>query len=130
MRNAASAVVFPAGVDHRPLVIAHGLASASCAGKNHGAQRRAAGLGPRLTRDTPRLCLPQGADQFLNAAAVATAGAGLSLMPDEAAPDGVRDAVARLLANASFRGVAARISASIASMPSPADVAAVLEALP
>ena len=40
-----------------------------------------------LTLGLPQLCLPQGADQFLNAAAVASAGAGISLMPGEAAAD-------------------------------------------
>jgi hypothetical protein len=31
----------------------------------------------------PQLCLPQGADQFLNAAAIASSGAGLSLKPQD-----------------------------------------------
>jgi UDP:flavonoid glycosyltransferase YjiC (YdhE family) len=83
-----------------------------------------------LTLGLPQLCLPQGADQFLNAAAVASAGAGISLMPGEGDPDAVRDAVARLLADGSFRDAAGGISASIASMPSPDDVGAVLEKLP
>jgi UDP:flavonoid glycosyltransferase YjiC (YdhE family) len=83
-----------------------------------------------LALGLPQLCLPQGADQFLNAAAVASSGAGISLNPGEAVADGVRDAVSRLLADASFRDVAGRVSNSIASMPSPDDVAALLERLP
>jgi calicheamicin 3'-O-methyl-rhamnosyltransferase len=78
----------------------------------------------------PQLCLPQGADQFLNAAAVAAAGAGIALMPGEATADAVRQAVVRLLADDSFRTACNRVSASIASMPSPEEVAAVLETLP
>jgi len=82
-----------------------------------------------LTLGLPQLCLPQGADQFLNADAVAVAGAGISLTPDETDPDAIRDAVARLLDDRSFRDAAGRVSASIASMPSPDEVAAVLETL-
>jgi UDP:flavonoid glycosyltransferase YjiC (YdhE family) len=82
-----------------------------------------------LTRGLPQLCLPQGADQFLNAAAVAGAGAGISLLPGEATPAAVAGAVARLLADGSFADAARRVSESIASMPSPDDVAVILETL-
>ncbi len=78
----------------------------------------------------PQLCLPQGADQFLNAAAIATAGAGISLMPESLTAATVGEAVARLLGDPSFGEAARRISASMASMPSPDEVAAVLETLP
>jgi UDP:flavonoid glycosyltransferase YjiC (YdhE family) len=77
----------------------------------------------------PQLCLPQGADQFLNADAVASVGAGISLMPEAADADAIRDAVARLLSDATFRDAAGRVRVSIASMPSPDDVAAELESL-
>jgi UDP:flavonoid glycosyltransferase YjiC (YdhE family) len=83
-----------------------------------------------LVLGLPQLCFPQGADQYLNAAAVASAGAGISLMPGAGSADAVRDAVVRLLGDGSFRDAAGRVSASIASMPSPDDVAAVLETLP
>jgi UDP:flavonoid glycosyltransferase YjiC (YdhE family) len=82
------------------------------------------------TQGIPQLCLPQGADQFLNAAAVESAGTGICLMPGDCNPDTVRDAVVRLLVEPSIRDAAGRISMSIASMPSPDDVAAVLETLP
>ena len=36
-----------------------------------------------LALGIPQLCLPQAADQFLNAAAVARAGAGLAIPPEE-----------------------------------------------
>jgi len=83
-----------------------------------------------LAQGLPQLFLPQGADQFLNAAAVATGGAGLSLLPGEATEDSVREAVIRLLGDASFGDAAQAIAASMASMPSPDDVAAILELLP
>ncbi len=82
-----------------------------------------------LALGVPQVCLPQGADQFLNAAAVASASAGISLTPDEASVDAVRDAVTRL-AEPSFADSARRVGESIASMPSPEEVAAVLETLP
>ena len=77
----------------------------------------------------PQLCLPQGADQFLNAAAVQSAGAGIAQLPGECNADTVRDAVLRLLADPSFRDAARRVGVSIAAMPSPDDVAAVLETI-
>ena len=83
-----------------------------------------------MTLGLPQLCLPQGADQFLNAAAVSSAGAGLSLLPDEAGVDAVSDAVTRLLDDASIRDAARRLSASIAAMPPPDVIAALLEDLP
>jgi UDP:flavonoid glycosyltransferase YjiC (YdhE family) len=80
-----------------------------------------------LAAGLPQLCLPQGADQFLNAAATAAAGVALSLSPGEVTADAVRDAITRLLTGAAIRDAARSISASIASMPSPDDVAAILE---
>ena len=77
-----------------------------------------------------RLCLPQGADQFLNAAAAASAGVGISLTPSAATESAIRDAVALLLDRPSYRDAAARVGRSIAAMPTPGDVAAVIETLP
>ena len=82
-----------------------------------------------LALGLPQLCLPQGADQFLNAAAISKSGAGLSLVPGAAHVDAVHDAVARLVGDPSFADAAARVSESIAAMPSPGDVARVLETL-
>jgi UDP:flavonoid glycosyltransferase YjiC (YdhE family) len=67
---------------------------------------------------------------FLNAAAVASAGAGVSFMLGEGDVDAVRDAIARVLDDASFRDASGVVRSSIASMPSPEEVAAGLEALP
>ncbi len=93
---------------------------------SHGGSGTALGA---LALGLPQLCLPQGADQFLNAAAIASAGAGLALMPREATAEAVTDAVLRLLTDLSFRDAAARVSESIASMPSVEEVAALLETL-
>ena len=82
-----------------------------------------------VTHRLPQLCLPQGADQFLNADAIASAGAGISLSPGEATADAVGDAVVRLLEDASFAHAAGRVAQSIESMPAPDDVVTVLEAL-
>lgn len=76
----------------------------------------------------PQLCLPQGADQFLNATAIASAGAGLSLISGPS-PEAVQDAVVQLLTEGSFRLQALRVGRSIAAMPSPDDVCQVLEGL-
>ncbi|MFL5911732.1 MAG: glycosyltransferase [Gaiellaceae bacterium] len=79
-----------------------------------------------LSLGLPQLCVPQGADQFLNAAAVASAGAGISLMPDQVQPEDVRQGVVRLLDEASFREAAGRVRRSISSMPSPNDAASMI----
>lgn len=82
-----------------------------------------------LALGIPQLCLPQAADQFLNAAAVARAGAGLAISPEEADAAGVGDAIRRLLDDSGFRVQARRVADEIASMPSPEAVVTVLEAL-
>jgi UDP:flavonoid glycosyltransferase YjiC (YdhE family) len=82
-----------------------------------------------LALGLPQVCLPQGADQFLNAAAVSSAGVGISFTPGERDADAVREAIVRVLDDASFREAAGRVRSSIASMPSPDDVAEGLEAL-
>jgi UDP:flavonoid glycosyltransferase YjiC (YdhE family) len=81
-----------------------------------------------LAAQLPQVCLPQGADQFFNAAACAKAGAGIALPPDAHTAEAVSDAVGRLLAEASYRDAARRVSGEIASMPSPVEVADKLHA--
>lgn len=82
-----------------------------------------------LTLGLPQVCLPQGADQFMNGDAVATSGAGLAIAPAAATPIAVGAAVAAVLDHGEYRTAAKRISSSIAAMPSPEDVAPILEAL-
>ena len=50
-----------------------------------------------LRAGIPILALPQGADQFSNAERIVEGGIGRRLMPDELAPDTVRDAVRALI---------------------------------
>lgn len=77
----------------------------------------------------PQLCLPQAADQFINAAAVARSGAGLAVPPGEVGPAAVGSAVRQLLDDPAHRRHAQLVADEIASMPSPDEVASVLETL-
>jgi UDP:flavonoid glycosyltransferase YjiC (YdhE family) len=70
-----------------------------------------------------QVCVPQGADQFLNADAAARSGIGLSVSDDAAA---VRAAVQRVLAEPAFGAAARRLQAEIAAMPAPDRVAELL----
>lgn len=74
----------------------------------------------------PQMFLPQGADQFLNAEAVQSVGAG-RLLPASAVGDAeafVEAAGAMAARGAPQRAPARALAAEIAAMPSPADVAA------
>lgn len=75
----------------------------------------------------PQLCLPQAADQFINAGQGAAAGAALTLTPNEATADSIAEAVGRLLVEPAFGDAARRVRDEIAGMPGPDEVAAVLE---
>lgn len=77
----------------------------------------------------PQLCLPQAADQFLNAQVCVDSGIGLSLHPDAASEDALRDAVQRLLSESEFGSRARAVAAELAGMPSPEEVLSVLETL-
>jgi UDP:flavonoid glycosyltransferase YjiC (YdhE family) len=91
---------------------------------SHGGSGTALGA---LALGLPQLCLPQGADQFLNAAAIAAAGAGLAILPDECTPEAVSHAVERLLEDQAIRDAASRVGESIRAMPPVEEVAALLE---
>ena len=79
-----------------------------------------------LARGLPQLCLPQAADQFRNAEGGERAGASLTLLPGEVAPESVRAAVERLLADPELRASAERVAAEIAAMPGPDEVVRLL----
>ena len=83
-----------------------------------------------LAAGVPMLAIPQGADQFVNAEAVARVGAGLQLMPSEFTADAIRDASRELLSDGRFTDVARAEQVAIRQMPAPASVVPVLEALP
>ena len=81
-----------------------------------------------LRAGIPILALPQGADQFMNAERIVEGGIGRRLMPDELAPDTVRDAVRALIDDPRYATAIAVHRDSIAAMPSPAAVVPILEA--
>ena len=79
-----------------------------------------------LAAGLPQVCLPQAADQFLNAAACDKSGTGITLAPGTATVEEVTAALGRVLSDTSFRTAAERVSGEIAAMPSPHDVAELL----
>jgi UDP-glucoronosyl and UDP-glucosyl transferase len=82
-----------------------------------------------LTVGRPQVCLPQGADQFMNADAVTASGTGLAIDPDGVTSAGIGRAVAAVLDQESYRTAASGVASSIAAMPSPEAVVQVLESL-
>lgn len=80
-----------------------------------------------LGRGLPQLMLPQAADQFLNAAAGARAGAGIAIAPHELSVERVRSEFERLLAEPAFGDASERLRDEIAAMPAPAAVAEGIE---
>jgi MGT family glycosyltransferase len=109
-RYAPQTVILP----HASAVISHG-------GSGTVLAAMAAGL--------PQLCLPQFADQPLNAAAVADAGAGLTLQVNALDHDTIRESVTRLLTEAAFQSRALALRNEIMNMPSPEAVATLLPKL-
>ncbi|MFD0203430.1 MULTISPECIES: glycosyltransferase [Saccharothrix] len=74
----------------------------------------------------PQLVLPQGADQFSNAEAVAEAGLGDRLLGDDVTAEAITDRARHLLADEAVRSAAREIAEEVAAMPSPHDVARTL----
>lgn len=87
---------------HCRLVISHGGAGTLTGALCHG---------------LPQLILPQGADNFLNAAACERVDAALALQPGQVTAAAVTTAVRRLLAEPSFGAAARAIQAEIDAMP-------------
>lgn len=91
-----------------------------------------AGAGTLLAatgRGIPQLCLPVAADQFENADAVARAGAGLVLEPDERGPADLTTAITRLLGEPTWRDRAAAVAAEMEALPHPRELVPEIEAL-
>ncbi len=80
-----------------------------------------------LAHGVPLLLVPQGADQFDNAARCERVGAAIVLPPDELTADAVRAGLRRLLAEPSFGRAAGRVAAEIAAMPTAAEAAVAVE---
>jgi UDP:flavonoid glycosyltransferase YjiC (YdhE family) len=76
-----------------------------------------------LMAGLPQLCVPQGADQFVNAPVCVRVGAGLAIQPGDVTADAIRATVSRLFNDPSFRMRAEDLGKQVASMPTPQDVA-------
>ena len=79
-----------------------------------------------LAHGLPQVVIPQGADNYVNADAVAAAGLGLALRPAELTADAIRDAGDAVLHSSSFANAAGVVADEIAAMPSHTDFAASL----
>ena len=82
-----------------------------------------------LAHGLPLLLIPQGANQFHNAAACVAAGVGRRLLPTEVDPEAVRREVAALLDDPALRQAARTVQAELAAMPGPERGVALLEQL-
>ena len=79
-----------------------------------------------LASGVPQLVVPQGADQYTNADAVATAGVGAQLLRDDFSAEAVAATARHLLADGSFRGEAEQVALEIAAMPTPSETVPLL----
>jgi UDP:flavonoid glycosyltransferase YjiC (YdhE family) len=77
----------------------------------------------------PTVVVPMFADQPQNAERVAAVGAGIALAKRGATPESIREALLRVLADASFRDVARQLAAEMASLPLMDEVVPELERL-
>jgi hypothetical protein len=80
-----------------------------------------------LAQGVPLVLLPMGADQFHVAAGAAATGAAIVLRPDHVTPATVRAAVSAVLAEESYGRAARVVQSEVASMPTPAETAIVVE---
>lgn len=71
-----------------------------------------------LAHGLPQVVIPQGADNYVNAEAVAAGGLGVALGPAEMRAGAIRNAVDSVLRDPSFRTAARRVADEIAAMPS------------
>lgn len=96
------------------LVVSHGGAGTMLAALSHG---------------LPLLSVPQGADQYLNAALCQARGVGRTLVVAELTPQRAREEVQLLLDEPGSRLHAREVQAEIAAMPPPQEAVPVLERL-
>lgn len=75
-----------------------------------------------LANALPQLVLPQGADQFINAEALVTSGAGVRLAGAEVSAEAIAERATELLTDGKAREAARAVAAEIAAMPAPEDV--------
>ena len=77
-----------------------------------------------IAHGLPQVVLPQGADNYINADAIAAAGLGVALRPEAVNADSIRDAVMSVLCDATFAKTAGVVADQVAAMPSPAEFVA------
>ncbi|MEX1279353.1 MAG: glycosyltransferase [Acidimicrobiia bacterium] len=82
-----------------------------------------------IVSGTPMVVVPQGADQFDNAAQLAICGAGVPVLPDECSEASVAAAVTRVLEEPVHRLNAERLAAEVAAMPSAPECVPLVEEL-
>jgi len=82
-----------------------------------------------LAHGLPQVVLAQGADNYVNAAMLASAGAGIGLDEGSRTARDVRAAVSELLEDPAYAAAARGLAQQIAAMPSPGDVASSLREL-
>jgi UDP:flavonoid glycosyltransferase YjiC (YdhE family) len=82
-----------------------------------------------LGQGLPILVLPQGANQFHNAEACVSRGAGRSLLPGEISPESVRREIGSLLEEPGYRDAARQMGDELRRMPGPEEGVALLERL-
>jgi hypothetical protein len=81
-----------------------------------------------LAHGLPQLAIPQGADNFVNAGLLESAGAARSITPGDVDAGRIRAEVRAILDDARYRAAAERVATEIARMPAPRQVAAALRA--
>ena len=81
-----------------------------------------------LSHGVPMVLMPHSADQPDNAVRCAALGVGVTVEA-ERSPESIRDAVRRVLSDASFRMNAQRVRAEIQQLPGPEDMVPLLEKL-
>jgi UDP:flavonoid glycosyltransferase YjiC (YdhE family) len=102
----------PANVSAQRWIPQAGILAKASAMVGHGGFGTTTGA---LLAGVPQVVVPLFADQPYNAALVAELGAGLVADPEE--PGTIREALVRVLAEPSFRGVAARVARESFALP-------------
>jgi UDP:flavonoid glycosyltransferase YjiC (YdhE family) len=82
-----------------------------------------------LAHGLPLVCVPMGADQFMNAERCVAAGVGPSIAATELRPGMIRDTASAVLDQPAYRTAARRAQAQIDEMPRPDQVVHAVEAL-
>jgi len=82
-----------------------------------------------LAEGLPMIVVPQGANQFHNAAALEAAGVGRSLLPGQVTAESVRTELRALLDDPGYRKRSEGLAAEIAAMPGPDDGVRLVERL-